>query len=171
MIFMHRVGLGYDVHRFVKGRKLVLGGVTIPYELGLDGHSDADVLLHAICDALLGAVGKGDIGEHFPNTDERYRGVSSMKLLGQVHQLLHREGYVVGNVDAVILAQAPALKEYKKKMAQQIAGALSIDVSVVNIKATTNEGMGFVGRQEGIAAYAAVLVVKRADVKDAVFLP
>jgi 2-C-methyl-D-erythritol 2,4-cyclodiphosphate synthase len=161
MSFMYRTGLGYDVHRFAKDRKLVLGGVTIPYEFGLDGHSDADVLLHAICDALLGAVGKGDIGEHFPNNDERYRGISSIKLLEHVHQLVYREGYTVGNVDAVILAQEPYLKDHKKEMVVRIAEVLSIDRSCVNIKATTNEGMGFVGRHEGIAAYATVLIAKR----------
>ncbi len=157
---MQRVGIGYDVHRLVTGRKLFLGGVEIPYEMGLEGHSDADVLLHAVCDALLGALGKGDIGEHFPNTDQQYKNISSLKLLKKVNALILNEGYKVNNVDAVILAQEPQVKPFKSKMAFQIAYGLGIDETAVNIKATTNEGLGFVGRKEGIAAYAVVLLDK-----------
>lgn len=157
---MNRVGIGYDIHRFAKGRKLFLGGIEIPYEMGLEGHSDADVLLHAICDALLGAIGKGDIGEHFPNTDERYRGVASSVLLKKVNDLLQDEGYTVNNVDAVVIAEEPNLKAYKQKMRFHIAYELAIDESAVNIKATTAEGLGTVGRKEGIAAYATVSLTK-----------
>ncbi len=157
---MQRIGIGYDVHRLVKGRKLLLGGVEIPYELGLDGHSDADVLLHAICDAMLGALCKGDIGEHFPNTDRQYKNISSLKLLKKVNDLVLEEGYKINNVDAVILAQEPKLQSFKPKMIFHIADELGIDESAVNIKATTSEGLGFVGRKEGIAAYATVLLRK-----------
>lgn len=158
---MNRVGLGYDVHRFVKGKRLVLGGVEIPYAMGLEGHSDADVLLHAICDALLGAIGRGDIGEHFPNTDQKYHNISSLKLLNAVNQFVKESGYMINNVDAVILAQEPNLKSYKQKMSACIANELAIMASAVNIKATTNEGMGFVGRKEGLAAYATVSLSKK----------
>lgn len=156
-----RVGIGYDVHRFGKGRKLFLGGVAIPYKLGLEGHSDADVLLHAICDALLGALGKGDIGEHFPNTDPRYKNISSLKLLKHVNGLVGKRGFQINNVDTVILAQEPNLKAYKEKMRRTISAELAIDEDFVNIKATTNEGLGFIGRGEGIAAYATVLLTKK----------
>lgn len=158
---MQRVGIGYDVHRFVKGRKLFLGGVEIPHTMGLEGHSDADVLLHAICDAILGAMGKGDIGEHFPNSDQRYRNISSLKLLGRVNSIIQEEGYQVNNVDTVILAQEPNLKNFKERMRSFIAGELGIEHTLVNIKATTNEGMGFVGRKEGMAAYATVLLTRK----------
>ena len=157
---MQRVGIGYDIHRLVKGRKLILGGVEIPYAMGLEGHSDADVLLHAICDAILGALGKGDIGEHFPNTDQRYKNISSLKLVKKVNDLVLNEGYKVNNVDAVILAQEPRLKSFKSKMVSRIAAELEIAASSVNVKATTTEGMGSVGRKEGIAAYAVVLLSK-----------
>lgn len=155
-----RVGLGYDVHRFVKGRKLFLGGVEIPYGLGLDGHSDADVVLHAVCDALLGASGQGDIGEHFPNTDPQYKDISSLELLRRVYELVKKEKFSVANLDVVILAEAPNLKDYKKKIRAQIARQLGIAEAFVNIKAGTNEGLGFVGRREGMSAQATVLLTR-----------
>ncbi len=158
---MHnKIGIGYDIHRFVKGRELVLGGVAIPHSRGLDGHSDADVVLHAVSDALLGAAGKGDIGEHFPDTDQKYKGVSSLVLLDKVFALISQEGYKIGNVDVVIQAEEPNLKDYKPRMKATIAKALHIDGSFVNIKATTNEGLGAIGRGEGVAAFAAVILVK-----------
>jgi 2-C-methyl-D-erythritol 2,4-cyclodiphosphate synthase len=156
-----RIGIGYDVHRLIRGRRLVLGGVEIPHANGLEGHSDADVLLHAVCDALLGAVGKGDIGEHFPDTDSRYRNISSLILLEGVYGLVLKEGYGVANVDTVLQAEEPSLREYKSRMRSNIAQALHIDESVVNIKATTQEGLGAIGRKEGIAAFAVVLLTKR----------
>lgn len=159
MIKKFRVGIGYDSHRFVKGRKFFLGGVEIPYEYGLQGHSDADALLHAICDAILGALGKGDIGEHFPDTDPAYKDCDSTKLLAQVYALVCQERFKVGNVDAVVLVQEPNLKKFKKAMAERIAKILDVDVTCVNVKATTNEGMGFVGRKEGIVCYATVSLV------------
>ena len=155
-----RTGIGYDVHKLVKGRKLMLGGIEIPYKLGLEGHSDADVVLHAICDAILGAAGKGDIGEHFPNTDNQYKNISSSILLKKVNQLVNDDGYKVVNVDIMILAEEPKLTEYKPKMKFHIAFELAIDESQVNIKATTNEGLGFIGKKEGIACYATVLLMK-----------
>ncbi len=153
-----RIGIGYDVHRLVKGRKLMLGGVRVPYKLGLDGHSDADVVLHAICDAILGAAGREDIGEYFPNTDRRYKDISSSVLLKKVNLLVNSDGYKVVNVDTVILAQEPKLSEYKIKMKVHIARELAINGSQVNIKATTNECLGFIGKKEGIACYATVLL-------------
>ena len=153
-----RVGIGYDAHKLVEGRQLVLGGVNIPYEKGLLGHSDADVLLHALCDALLGAAGLGDIGRHFPDTDERYRGISSIKLLVEVRNKLNEKGLRCGNIDAVIVAQQPKLAPYMDQMRDTIATALQIDLSAVNIKATTTEGMGFEGRGEGISAQAVAMV-------------
>ncbi|MBI3601938.1 MAG: 2-C-methyl-D-erythritol 2,4-cyclodiphosphate synthase [Candidatus Omnitrophica bacterium] len=155
-----RTGIGYDVHKLVKGRKLLLGGVEVPHPFGLEGHSDADVVLHAICDAILGAAGKGDIGEYFPNTDARYKDVSSSVLLKKVNQVANDDGYKVVNVDVVILAQEPKLFGYKPKMKFHIAYELAIDESQVNIKATTNEGLGFIGKKEGIACYATVLLRK-----------
>ncbi len=155
------VGMGYDVHRLTLGRKLILGGVEIPYEKGLEGHSDADVLIHAVCDALLGALGKGDIGEHFPDTDSRYKGISSLVLLGHVANLVQEEGFVIQNIDTVILAQEPNLKAYKGRMRFNIAYQLAIDESLVNIKATTQEGLGFIGHKEGIAAYAVAAIAKK----------
>ena len=155
-----RTGIGYDVHKLVKGRKLMLGGIEIPYKRGLDGHSDADVVLHAICDAILAAAGKGDIGEHFPNTDSQYKNISSSILLKKVNQHINDEGYKVVNVDVMILAQEPKLAEFKPKMRFHIAFELAIDESSVNIKAGTNEGLGFIGKKEGIACYATVLLKK-----------
>lgn len=157
----HRVGIGYDVHRFVDGKKLILGGVDIPYERGLDGHSDADVVLHAVADALLGALGTGDIGEHFPNTDEQYRGISSLILLERVARMVADEGFSVGNVDIVVIAEAPKIGIYKEQMRFNIAFRLAMDEACVNVKATTNEMMGAIGRGEGIAAFATVLLVKK----------
>jgi len=155
---MVKVGIGYDVHRLVEGRKLILGGVDIPYALGLDGHSDADVLTHAVCDAVLGALGLGDIGDHFPDTDEKYKGISSLELLIHVNALAQEKGYTVKNVDAIVAAQEPKLKEHKGIMAARMAEALQIDEGLVNVKATTTEGLGPVGRKEGIAAFATVLI-------------
>jgi 2-C-methyl-D-erythritol 2,4-cyclodiphosphate synthase len=156
-----RVGIGHDVHRLVLGRKLMLGGIEVPYTHGLDGHSDADVVLHAICDAILGAAGLGDIGEHFPNTDPKYKGIASTALLKQVNQKAQKAGWAVENVDVVILAEAPKLQEFKPKMKYHIALEMDIDRSQVNIKAGTNEGLGYIGAQEGIAAYAVVLLRKQ----------
>ncbi|MBF0479613.1 MAG: 2-C-methyl-D-erythritol 2,4-cyclodiphosphate synthase [Candidatus Omnitrophica bacterium] len=153
-----KVGIGYDIHRFVPGRKLVLGGVEIPYEQGLDGHSDADVLLHAVCDAILGALGKGDIGEHFPNTDPAYKDISSMVLLGKVKQLLDEENFQVVNLDCVVQAEAPKIKDFKPQMKFHLAYQLVVDEDCINIKATTQEGLGAIGQKQGIAAYAVVLI-------------
>lgn len=155
-----RFGIGYDVHRFGPGRRLVLGGVRIPSRLGLEGHSDADVLLHAICDALLGAAALGDIGRHFPNTDRRYRNVSSLRLLALVRDMLVRRGYSPGNVDATVILEAPAIKPYAARMQRQIARTLRIPPDTVSVKATTNERMGFVGRGDGCAALAIASLVK-----------
>ena len=137
--------MGYDVHRLTEGRKLILGGVEIPYEKGLLGHSDADVLLHAVMDALLGAAALGDIGKHFPDTDDAYKGASSMKLLAKVGELIEQEVYVISNIDATIIAQKPKMAPYIEKMRENIAGVLRIDKSQVNVKATTEEGLGFTG--------------------------
>jgi 2-C-methyl-D-erythritol 2,4-cyclodiphosphate synthase len=154
-----RIGTGYDVHRLVEGRKLIIGGVDIPYEKGLLGHSDADVLLHAVCDALLGAAGLGDIGRHFPDTDQRFKGISSMKLLGEVGRLLEENGFRVNNIDATIVAERPKMAPHIAAMAANIAAAVRVDVSAVNVKATTTEGLGFTGRGEGIASYAACTIM------------
>ena len=151
---MTRVGIGYDVHRLVEGRKLILGGVDVPYEKGLLGHSDADVLLHAISDALLGAAALGDIGQHFPDTDARYAGAESGTLLSEVVRLVQTEGYAIGNVDACIVAQAPKLMPYIPAMRENIADRLGVAVSNVNVKATTEERLGFTGAGEGMSAYA-----------------
>jgi len=155
---MIRIGTGYDVHRLVDGRRLVIGGVDIPYEKGLLGHSDADVLLHAICDALLGAAGLGDIGKHFPDTDPRFKGISSLKILGEVASLLWEKGFRVNNIDATIVAERPKMSPHIAAMTINIATAVKIKTDAVNIKATTTEGLGFAGRGEGIAAYAACTV-------------
>lgn len=155
-----RIGHGYDVHKLVPDRLLVLGGVTIPYELGLLGHSDADVLSHAVMDALLGAMGLGDIGKHFPDTDERYRGIDSLKLAERVAELLTEKGYVVSNIDATVIAQRPKLASYIPAMRDRLAEAFSLSSDRVNIKATTEEGLGFTGRGEGIAAHAVCLITK-----------
>ena len=153
-----RIGHGYDVHRLVPGRKLILGGVDIPYERGLLGHSDADVLTHAVMDALCGAAGLGDIGELFPDTDPAYKGISSLKLLGEVGRLLRERGFAVVNLDATLLAQAPKVAPYKAQMAENIAAALGIEADRVNVKATTEEGLGFTGDGSGMAAHAVALV-------------
>ena len=149
-----RVGMGYDVHKLVEGRELIIGGVKIPHTLGLLGHSDADVLLHAIMDALLGAAGLGDIGKHFPDTDPQYKGISSMKLLSRVAELIREKGYVVENIDATIIAQKPKMRPHIPQMEENIAGALGISTDQVNVKATTEEGLGFTGTEEGISSQA-----------------
>lgn len=149
-----RVGMGYDVHRLVEGRKLIIGGVRINFEKGLLGHSDADVLIHAIMDALLGAAALGDIGKHFPDTDDEYKGVSSLVLLKQVRELIKREGYVINNIDATIVAQRPKMAPYIEDMRRNIAEALEISCSLINIKATTEEGLGFTGSGDGISSMA-----------------
>ena len=149
-----RIGMGYDVHRLVPDRKLIIGGIDIPYEKGLLGHSDADVLLHAISDALLGAAAMGDIGKHFPDTDERFAGADSLNLLAMVGAMLDAESYMIENIDATIIAQAPKMRPYIDRMRENIADALGIDISQVNVKATTEEGLGFTGSGEGIAAQA-----------------
>lgn len=153
-----RVGYGYDVHRLVDGRRLVLGGVEIPSDRGLEGHSDADVLLHAVMDALLGAAALGDIGAHFPNTDPRYRGASSLELLRGVRALLAGRGCTVVNVDAMLLLERPAIAPHREAMRRAIAGALGVDVGCISVKATTSEGLGFVGRGEGAAAHAVATI-------------
>ena len=155
-----RIGMGYDAHRLVPGRPLILGGVEIPHTLGLAGHSDADVLIHAIGDALLGAVAAGDLGRHFPDTDPAYKGISSLILLAKIVALVHDRGYRVGNVDATVVAQAPKLAPHILKMITCLAPVLQIQPEALNIKATTTEGMGFTGQGEGIAASAVVLVEK-----------
>ena len=149
-----RVGMGYDVHKLVEGRDLILGGVKIPHTLGLLGHSDADVLLHAIMDALLGAAGLGDIGKHFPDTDPQYKGISSIKLLAHVAALIEEKGYILENLDATIIAQKPKMRPYIEEMEQNIAAALKVDVSQINVKATTEEGLGFTGTEQGISSQA-----------------
>ena len=153
-----RIGHGYDVHRLTEGRKLILGGVEIPFERGLDGHSDADVLVHAVMDALTGAARLGDIGKLFPDTDPAYAGISSLKLLSEVGRLLGKKGFAVVNIDATLLAQAPKVGPYKQRMAEHIAAALGIGPERVNVKATTEEGLGFTGDGSGMAAHAVVLL-------------
>ncbi|MFZ3171073.1 MAG: 2-C-methyl-D-erythritol 2,4-cyclodiphosphate synthase [Carboxydocellales bacterium] len=156
-----RVGIGYDVHRLVQDRALILGGVEVPYHLGLLGHSDADVLLHAIKDALLGAVGAGDIGKHFPDSDASYKGISSLVLLAKVKEILADRGYKLNNLDAVIVAQSPKLSPYIPAMVSNIARVLEAGEDQVNVKATTTEGLGFTGTGDGIAAYATVSVIPK----------
>lgn len=158
--FDMRVGMGYDVHRLVEGRKLILGGVEIPYEKGLLGHSDADVLLHAIMDALLGAAALGDIGQHFPDTDPAYKGASSIELLKRVGELLEENCYYISNIDATVIAQRPKLAGYREQMRANIAEALHLELDQVNIKATTEEGLGFTGTGEGISSQAVCLIDK-----------
>lgn len=153
-----RIGHGYDVHRLVEGRRLVLGGVDIPHAKGLLGHSDADVLLHAIADALLGAAALGDIGQHFPDTDPQYAGADSLELLRRVGELLREHGYAVGNIDATVIAQAPKLAPHIPAMRQNIAGALGLELGCVSVKATTEERLGFTGDGSGIAAHAVCLI-------------
>lgn len=163
-----RVGMGYDVHKLTKNRELILGGVTIPYELGLLGHSDADVLVHTVMDALLGAAALGDIGTHFPDTDEVYKGASSIELLKQVGKFVEDQLYIIENIDATIIAQKPKMRPHIEQMRENIAKALLIDASQVNIKATTEEGLGFTGAMEGIAAQA---ICSLSSVKDYSFGP
>lgn len=155
-----RVGMGYDVHKLVEDRELILGGVTIPYEKGLLGHSDADVLLHAVMDALLGAAALGDIGKHFPDTDPQYKGISSIRLLEHVATLLDEQNYIVENIDATIIAQRPKMRPYIDTMRENVAKALKISVDQVNIKATTEEGLGFTGSGEGISSQAVCALEK-----------
>ena len=153
-----RIGTGYDVHKLVEGRKLIIGGVEIPYEKGLLGHSDADVLVHAIMDALLGAAALGDIGKHFPDSDPKYKGADSLMLMREVRRILSENGFEVGNVDATIIAQAPKMSPHIDTMRRNIAAALGLDVSLVSVKATTEERLGFTGRGEGISAQAVALI-------------
>lgn len=154
-----RVGMGYDVHRLVPERDLIIGGVKIPYEKGLLGHSDADVLLHAIMDALLGAAALGDIGKHFPDNDPAYKGADSLMLLGRVGEILSGEGYVIENIDSTIIAQKPKMAQHIEQMRKNIADTLGLDISRVNVKATTEEGLGFTGTGEGISAQAVALIM------------
>lgn len=156
-----RIGFGYDVHRLVKGRRLMLGGVDIPFPKGLLGHSDADVLLHAVCDAILGALAEGDIGRHFPNTDPKYKNISSLKLLAKVSGLLKQKGYTISNIDSTIIAQKPRLAEHIPSMVENIAKTLGCNTLQINIKATTSEGLGFAGTGKGMAAYVSVLIKKK----------
>ena len=158
-----RIGQGYDVHKLVEGRDLILGGVTIPYEKGLLGHSDADVLVHAIMDALLGAAALGDIGQHFPDTDPRYKGISSIELLKHIGALLDENHYLIENIDATIICQRPKLAPYRPQMAANIAEALHLNIGQVSIKATTEEGLGFTGSGEGISSQAITLLTEVAD--------
>ncbi len=158
---MFRIGHGYDVHRLVEGRRLILGGVDIPYERGLLGHSDADVLVHAIMDAILGAAALGDIGKLFPDTDERYAGADSLKLLAEVMRVLHAAGFELGNVDATVIAQRPKLAAYIDNMRANIAAAAGIQASQVSVKATTEEKLGFTGDGSGIAAHAVALITEK----------
>lgn len=158
-----RIGMGYDVHRLAENRKMIIGGVEIPYEKGLLGHSDADVLLHAIMDALLGAAALGDIGKHFPDTDPAYEGISSMKLLEKVGQLLEDNRYVIENIDATIIAQKPKMRPYIDTMRENIAGALGIELFQVNVKATTEEGLGFTGAMEGISSQAICMLQRPSE--------
>ncbi len=156
-----RVGIGYDVHSLVEGRKLIIGGINIPYKKGLLGHSDGDVLLHAIKDSILGAAALGDIGKHFPDTDERYKDANSLELLKQVGIMINSKGYLINNLDTIIIAQEPKMAPYIEEMKNNIASALNIGVNNVNIKATTTEGLGFVGSGEGIAAKSIVSIIKK----------
>ena len=155
-----KIGHGYDVHKLVCERKLIIGGVDIPHPFGLLGHSDADVLCHAIADALLGAAGKRDIGYHFPDTDTRYKGISSLLLLSEVHKILKTEGYRISNIDCTLIAQAPKMAPHLLSMRENIASALSISMEDINIKATTEEGLGFTGSREGIAAHSVCILLK-----------
>lgn len=161
-----RIGTGYDVHRLVEGRKLILGGVEIPFEKGLLGHSDADVLLHAIMDALLGAAALGDIGKHFPDTDPAYEGISSLELLRQVGELLEERLFLIENIDATVIAQRPKLRPFIDTMQENIANALKIEISQVNVKATTEEGLGFTGNGEGISSQAVCILSTPAELYD-----
>ena len=160
---MVRIGCGYDSHRWAENRKLILGGVTIPFELGLIGHSDADALTHAICDALLGAISEGDIGYHFPDSDPAYSGISSLKLLEIVHEMITARGYLIDYIDSTVIMERPKLRPYISDMKSALADVLKLSPDRVNIKAKTNEGMGFVGRQEGIAVFAVATVKENQD--------
>lgn len=155
-----RIGMGYDVHRLVEGRKCIIGGVEIPFEMGLLGHSDADVLLHAIMDALLGAAALGDIGKHFPDTDDAYKGADSIELLKKVGELIEQEGYFIENIDATIIAQKPKMRPHIDQMRQNIADALMVDITQINVKATTEEGLGFTGNLEGISSQAICMLAR-----------
>lgn len=154
----YKIGSGYDVHRLVPGRKLIIGGVNIDFDRGLSGHSDADVLIHAVCDAILGASGLGDIGEHFPDTDLKYKGISSMILLEKCGGLIKEQGLQIVNMDCIVFAQVPRISPHKKKMEENIAGVLNMDSTLVNVKATTTEKLGFIGKEQGIAAQCTLLV-------------
>ena len=162
-----RIGFGYDVHPLVTGRPLVLGGVTIPHDRGLDGHSDADVVVHALCDAMLGALALGDLGRHFPSTDERWRGVSSLHLLRHVTQLLAGQYYVLGNADITVVAQRPRLAPYVQHMVHTLATTVAVDPAQISVKATTTDGLGFIGTGTGIAAYAVCLCWRRSPADEA----
>jgi 2-C-methyl-D-erythritol 2,4-cyclodiphosphate synthase len=153
-----QIGIGYDVHRLVKGRKLIIGGLEIPFEKGLLGHSDADVLVHAVCDALLGSVGMGDIGRHFPDTDPQYKDISSLKLLSQTNAMVRQKGFTIRNIDTIIFAEAPKIGPYRETMQKNLAQALEVNPHCINIKATTTEGLGIIGQGEGIGAMSVVLV-------------
>ena len=153
-----QIGIGYDVHRLVAGRQLILGGVVIPFEKGLLGHSDADVLVHAVCDALLGSVGLGDIGQHFPDTDPQYKDISSLKLLAQTNEMMRQKGFTLSNIDTIVFAEAPKIGPYRDAMQKNIAHAVDVDPGCINIKATTTEGLGIIGKGEGIGAMSVVLV-------------
>jgi len=153
-----RIGFGYDVHKLVEGRKLILGGVDIPSERGLLGHSDADVLLHAVCDSLLGAASLGDIGKHFPETDAKFKGINSLALLEKVGEMVAEEGYTISNIDSTVVLQKPKIVSHVDAMKKNIASALHIPEDLISIKATTNEGLGFIGHEEGAAAYAVTLI-------------
>ncbi|MFA5144600.1 MAG: 2-C-methyl-D-erythritol 2,4-cyclodiphosphate synthase [Candidatus Omnitrophota bacterium] len=156
----YKIGIGYDIHPLVEGRKLFIGGVLIPYTKGLLGHSDGDALIHAVCDALLGAIGKGDIGEHFPDTDPKYRGISSLELLKITAGLLKEQNYQVSNIDTVIIAREPALLPFKKQIQKSMSGALNIEEGRVNIKAKTNQGLGETGEKKAIAVYAVAILTR-----------
>jgi 2-C-methyl-D-erythritol 2,4-cyclodiphosphate synthase len=158
---MFKIGFGYDAHRLTKGRDLILGGVRIPYEKGLLGHSDADVLSHAIGEAILGALSLGDLGKHFPNTDKKYKDISSLKILSMINDMAEKENAKIINVDSTIVAEEPKLSGHILKMRENISGALNVNINQISVKATTTEGMGFVGTKEGLAAYAVVLMEKK----------
>lgn len=157
---MIKIGHGYDVHKFAENRKLILGGVEIPYTMGLLGHSDADVLTHSVCDALLGALSMGDIGRHFPDSDEKYKGINSLLLLDEVVNMVKSKGFYVGNIDVTVIAQAPKLAPYIEEIKRNLSKSLEIEPDCVNIKATTEEGLGFTGRKEGISAHCVCLIIK-----------
>lgn len=156
-----RVGIGYDIHKLVQGRRLILGGIEIPYAKGLLGHSDADVLMHAICDALLGAVSEGDIGDHFPDTDPEYKDIESSRLLEKVYEIVKSKGFQINNIDAIIIAEEPKLRMYKEEIRKNIASILKIDEDKIGLKAKTREGLGDIGKKKAIASYSVVLVSKK----------